>query len=60
MQCDKHPIFSQTIISGFSLRFHKQVFASTVFAQLVPDFMLLKDSRCETLQSLQAWTSRCQ
>jgi hypothetical protein len=33
---------------------HKQVPASTVFAQVHRDFQLLKILNCETLQSLQA------
>jgi len=51
---DKMGVFSMGIISVFSVPFHKQVIASTVFAQVRRDFSLLKILECETLQSLQA------
>ena len=46
--------------SGFSAIIHKQVTASTGFAQRGRTLLLMKAAPCEKVQSLQAWMTRCQ
>jgi len=46
--------------SGFSATIHKQVTASTGFAQRGRTLLLMNASPCEKVQSLQAWMTRCQ